>query len=147
MHYDIDIRVRYAETDQMGIVYHSNYFPWFEEARTSFFEAIGFSYAELEAQGVYFPLLECGCRYRSPARYPDRVVVRVQLKELKGLRATLGYEVTRKSDGTLLAEGFTSHTFVDREMRPVNMLRAHPAVYNAMKECVISGESLDIHES
>lgn len=136
MHYDIELRVRYAETDQMGVVYHSNYFPWFEEARTGFFESIGFSYAELEAQGLLFPLLECGCRYRSPARYPDYVVVSVTLKELKGLRATLRYEVTRKADGKLLAEGFTSHAFVNREFQPVNMLREHPGVYNAMKECV-----------
>jgi acyl-CoA thioester hydrolase len=124
----------------MGIVYHSNYFPWFEEARTGFFEAIGLSYAELEAQGLYFPLIECGCRFKTPAKYADWVTVRATLREMKGARVTLGYEVTRKSDGRLLVEGFTCHTFVDKDFRPVNMLRTRPDVYNAMLACLSEQE-------
>jgi acyl-CoA thioester hydrolase len=134
MYYDAEIRVRYAETDQMGIVYHANYFPWFEEARTGFFEAIGLSYRELEEQGFYFPLIECNCRFRQPARYADRLTVRARIREVKGARVTLAYEVLKKPGGELLAEGWTSHVFVDREFRPLNMLRARPDIYARMKE-------------
>jgi acyl-CoA thioester hydrolase len=139
MHYDIDIHVRYAETDQMGVVYHSNYFPWFEEARTGFFDTMGVSYANLEEQGLLFPLTECGCKYRYPARYADWVTVRARLSEFKGVQAVLTYQVLRKSDGKLLAEGFTKHAFVDREFHPVNLKRVRPDVYNAMLSCVDNG--------
>jgi acyl-CoA thioester hydrolase len=134
MVYDADIRVRYAETDQMGIVYHANYFPWFEEARTGFFEAIGLSYRELEEQGFYFPLLECNCRFRSPARYADRLTVRARLREVKGARVTLAYEVFLKPEGKLLAEGWTSHVFVGKDFRPLNMQRARPDIYGRMAQ-------------
>jgi acyl-CoA thioester hydrolase len=132
MHHDIQIRVRYAETDQMGIVYHANYFPWFEEGRTYFLEDIGLSYAALEADGFYFPLLECSCRYKSPARYPDQLTVRTRLEKLKGIQVIVGYDVLRSADGALLAQGRTVHAFVDREFRPVNMPRLRPDVWAAL---------------
>jgi acyl-CoA thioester hydrolase len=140
MHYDVDIHVRYSETDQMGVVYHSNYFPWFEEARTGFFEAIGMAYRELEEQGLYFPLTECGCKFKSPAKYADWVTVRARLEEFKGVQVVMGYQVFRKTDGRLLAEGRTAHVFVDREFRPVNLLRARPDIYKAVQELVPGAE-------
>ncbi len=133
MKHDTAVRVRYAETDQMGVVYHANYFPWFEEGRTQFLENIGLSYAALEAEGFFFPLLECSCRYRSPARYPDRLVIRTRLMSLKGIQVHVGYEVRRETDGTLLAEGRTSHAFVDRNLHPVNMPRLRPDVWEALR--------------
>jgi acyl-CoA thioester hydrolase len=93
MHFDIDIHVRYAETDQMGVVYHSNYFPWFEESRTGFFEAIGFAYPELERQGLFFPLTECGCKFKSPAKYADWVTVRARLKEFKSVQVVMAFSL------------------------------------------------------
>jgi acyl-CoA thioester hydrolase len=132
MQYDADIRVRYAETDQMGIVYHANYFPWFEEARTGFFEAIGLSYRQLEEQGFYFPLIECNCLFRLPARYADWITVRARLREVKGARVTLAYEVTLKPEGKLLAEGWTSHVFVGKDFKPLNMQRVRPDIYEKM---------------
>jgi acyl-CoA thioester hydrolase len=134
MHFDADIRVRYAETDQMGIVYHANYFPWFEEARTGFFEAIGLCYRELEEQGFYFPLTECACRFRAPARYADRLTVRARISEVKGAQVKLAYEVFLKEGCKLLAEGSTSHVFVGRDFKPLNMLRARPDIFEKMKE-------------
>lgn len=134
MHYDATIRVRYAETDQMGIVYHSNYFPWFEEARTGLFEAVmGMTYRELEEQGVYFPLTECGCRYRSPARYADELSVRARIREVKGPCVTIAYEAYLKPEMKLLAEGWTRHVFVGRELRPVNFQRLRPDMYEMMR--------------
>lgn len=140
MHYDTDIRVRYSETDQMGVVYHANYFPWFEEARTGYFESIGLAYPELEEQGLLFPLTECSCKFRSPARYADWVTVRVRLTELRGVLVILEYEVTRKADGRLLATGSTSHVFVDKAFRPLNMKRMRPDIYAKMKELVENNE-------
>jgi acyl-CoA thioester hydrolase len=139
MQFDADIRVRYAETDQMGIVYHANYFPWFEEARTGFFEAIGLSYRQLEEQGFYFPLIECNCRFRQPARYADFITVRACLREVKGARVTLAYKVYLKPEGKLLAEGWTSHVFVGKGFRPLNMQRARPDIYEKMLKVVPDG--------
>lgn len=132
MRADTTIRVRYAETDQMGVVYHANYFPWFEEARTDLLLAIGYSYREMEEQGYLFPLVECSCRYRQPARYMDVLTVRSGLTEMKGAKFTIGYHVYRISDGAMLAEGTTTHVFVDKQLRPVNMRRLRPDVYDAM---------------
>lgn len=140
MHYDIEIHVRYAETDQMGVVYHANYFPWFEEARTGFFEFIGLNYASMEEQGLLFPLTDCACKYRYPARYPDWVIVRARLAEFRGVQAMLSYQVIRREDGKLLAEGVTKHAFVDKSFRPVNLRRMRPDVYNAMMACVTPEE-------
>lgn len=134
MHQDTELRVRYAETDQMGIVYHGNYFPWFEEARTNLLMAAGYSYRQLEEQGLYFPLIECSCRFRVPAKYFDRIIVRARVEQVKGAQFSIVYQVFRKEDDTLLAEGRTSHAFVGRDFRPVNMLRYMPEVYGALKE-------------
>ena len=137
MHHDTELRVRYAETDQMGIAYHGNYFPWFEEARTNLLMAAGYTYRELEERGLYFPLIECSCRYRAPARYFDRIVVRSRMEQVRGAQFSIAYQVFRQQDGMLLAEGRTAHAFVGRDFRPVNMLRYMPEVYEAMKEMAL----------
>lgn len=131
---DTIIRVRYAETDQMGVVYHANYFPWFEESRTQYFEDLGVSYIQLEREGLFFPLLECSCRFRSPARYPDRVRVSVRLQALKGIKIIVGYQVRRETDDELLAEGSTTHVFTDHSMRPVNLPRVRPELWQLLQE-------------
>lgn len=137
MHFNADIRVRYSETDQMGIVYHSNYFPWFEEARTGLFEAVmGMTYQELEEQGILFPLVECNCRFRRPAHYADRLAVRARVREVKGARVTIEYEAYRQPDGELLACGFTTHVFVGRDFKPLNILRVKPEVYQKLQASV-----------
>ena len=129
---DTHIRVRYAETDQMGVVYHANYFPWFEEGRTNYMEAIGLSYPKLEEEGFYFPLLECACKFRKPARYAQWIIVRTTMKSIKGLKLTAGYEVLDRNSGELLASGTTTHVFVDHAMRPVNMPKLHPEVWSEL---------------
>ena len=133
-YHDTPLRVRYAETDKMGVVYHANYFPWFEEGRTNYMEAIGLSYPKLEDEGFYFPLLECACQYKQPARYGGWVIVRTWLEALKGLKVIAAYDVLDRDTGTLLAHGRTVHVFVDHDMRPVNMPRLHPEVWTALGE-------------
>jgi acyl-CoA thioester hydrolase len=107
------IRVRYAETDQMGVVHHSVYPVWFEAARTAFSRAVGFPYAEWERLGVLLMVSDVSCRYRRPARYDDEVVVGVRVAEAVSRRVVFAYRVEGPG-GELLAEGVTRHLVVDR---------------------------------
>ena len=112
------IRVRYAETDQMGVVYHSNHFVWFEVGRVEFFRQLGFSYKDMEEQdGCLIAVVDARCRYKAPARYDDEVVVRTQLRNVRESLVHFGYELLRVADGLLLAEGETTHVVIDREMK------------------------------
>jgi acyl-CoA thioester hydrolase len=109
---DIELRVRYAETDQMGYVYHGNYAAYFEVARTESFRQLGIRYKDLEAQGVGMPVGELHTRFRRPARYDDLLTIRVMLKELaEGSRVKFEYEI-RSEAGDLLTEGYTLMVFV-----------------------------------
>lgn len=115
---EVKIRVRYAETDQMGVVYHSNHFVWFEVGRVEFFRQLGFSYKDMEQQdGCHIAVVDARCRYKAPARYDDEVVVRTQLKNVRESMVHFGYELVRASDELLLAEGETMHVVIDREMK------------------------------
>lgn len=115
---EVTIRVRYAETDQMGVVYHSNHFVWFEVGRVEFLRQLGFSYKDMELQdGCHIAVVDARCRYKAPARYDDEVVVRTQLKNARESMVHFSYELVRASDGALLAEGETMHVVIDREMK------------------------------
>jgi acyl-CoA thioester hydrolase len=115
---EVKIRVRYAETDQMGVVYHSNHFVWFEVGRVEFFRQLGFSYKDMEQQdGCHIAVVDARCRYKAPALYDDEVIVRTQLKNVRESMVHFGYELVRASDELLLAEGETMHVVIDREMK------------------------------
>ena len=111
------VRVRYAETDQMAVAYHGNYLPWFEMARTTLLREHGLPYRQLEAEGYFLPVLEIGIRYQRPARYDDVLTVVARLVEKPLLKIRIEYEVFR--DTELLCTGFTVHAFIDRSGRPV----------------------------
>lgn len=111
-----EIRVRYAETDKMGVVYHSNYFIWFEAARVQMLDELGLPYTEIETSGLMLPVIDCSAKFLRPARFDDRVKIHVQMHEKPGLRLKIHYKVA--CGETLLAEGFTQHVFVDLEGRP-----------------------------
>lgn len=128
------ITVRYAETDQMGIAHHSNYPVWFEAGRTDFIKKTGFSYSQIEKRGILMPLYEVTCRFKSPARYEDELVVVTRLKELARVRIILSYEVIRLADNALLATGETLHAFTDAALKPLNMEKAAPDIYGSMKD-------------
>jgi len=113
----IQVTVRYAETDMMGIVYHGNYLPWFEIGRTSLLKEQGIAYRDLEAAGYRLPVLEAAVKYLRPAFYDDALTIVTTLAEKPGVRIQLAYEVYR--NGELLATGHTAHAFIDREGRPV----------------------------
>jgi acyl-CoA thioester hydrolase len=113
----VQVTVRYAETDMMGVVYHGSYLPWFEIGRTTLLKEIGLPYRELEAAGYRLPVLEVSARYQKPAVYDDTLTIVTTLKEKPVLRIHLAYEVWRGAD--LLATGETMHAFIDREGKPV----------------------------
>jgi acyl-CoA thioester hydrolase len=113
----VQVTVRYAETDMMGIVYHANYLPWFEVGRTTLLKEIGVPYRKLEEEGFRLPVLEVSAKYLKPALYDDTLEIRTTLRERPLLRIHLEYEVRR--DDQLLATGATVHAFVDRQGRPV----------------------------
>ncbi len=120
------LRVRYAETDQMGVVYHSNFFIWFEVGRVELLRQLGFSYKEMEEQdGCFIAVVDARCRYRSPARYDEEIVIRTHLKNVRGSLIHFGYEAVRAGDGALLADGETTHIVTDAGMRK----RELPAKY------------------
>jgi len=118
---DVPVRVRYAETDAMGFVYHTNYLIWFEVGRAEYMRARGIPYSELEKIGVFLPLVECGCRFRRPGRYDDLLTVRTTVTHLNRVKLAFGYQILRAEDGQLLADGFTVHAFTDREGRPARL--------------------------
>jgi acyl-CoA thioester hydrolase len=120
------IRVRYAETDQMGVVYHSNHFIWFEVGRVELLRQLGFSYKEMEREdGCFIAVADARCRYKAPVLYDDEVVVRTWLKNVRDKLIHFGYELFRADSGELLAEGETTHIVSDAQMKP----RALPEKY------------------
>ena len=112
------VRVRYAETDQMGIVYYSNYLVWFEVGRTDWLRESGWSYREMEADGYALPVIEARCSYQESARYDDEIEVRTTSTLESPVRIQFKYEVVRLADGTTLATGMTMHAALDRNGRP-----------------------------
>lgn len=127
-------RVSYYETDQMGIVHHSNYIRWFEDARVDFLEQVGFSYDRMEEMGVMIIVLGASCEYRSSARFGDRVLIIPKISEYNGFKMTVTYEVINKADGTLLATGETKHCFTDLSLRPVRVKRDYPEIYKVFSD-------------
>ncbi len=120
------LRVRYAETDKMGIVYYANYLIWFEIGRTEFCRARGFSYSDMEANDdAFLVVAESYCRYKAPAYYDDELLIRTQITELRKRSLRFGYEVVRMNDGQIIAEGETGHVVTDSK----NHVRSFPEGY------------------
>jgi acyl-CoA thioester hydrolase len=123
------IRVRYAETDQAGVVYHSNYLIWFEVGRVELCREYGFNYRDMEKEAdAYLPVTDLRVKYRAPAKYDDELIVRSKILELRSRAISFTYEVVRANDGTLLAEGETHHIVMNSQGRA----RAFPAKYAEM---------------
>ncbi|HAZ00204.1 MAG TPA: acyl-CoA thioesterase [Opitutae bacterium] len=111
IHTSTNVRVRYAETDRMDVVYHSNYLVWFETARIQMLDQIGIPYREIEARGLFLPVLTVSAEYKSPARFDDRLEIHLFMRKKPRARMHFDYEVYRESE--LLATGQSSHGFMD----------------------------------
>jgi acyl-CoA thioester hydrolase len=112
------IRVRYADTDQMGFAYHAHYLRWFEIGRVEMLRSLGTSYRSVEESGTSLPVVEAHCRYLRPARYDDLLAIETGVLELHRASVRFGYRVVRESDGELITLGQTEHCFLDRAGRP-----------------------------
>ena len=115
------VRVRYAETDKMGVVYYANYFVWFEVARADLLRSLGWTYREMEHAGVSLPVIEAECRYHTGARYDDELDVRAEGRMLSPVRMEFTYEVVRRADSALAASGRTVHAAVSPNGRPCRL--------------------------
>ena len=115
------LRVRYAETDKMGVVYYANYLVWFEVARADLLRSLGWSYREMEIAGISLPVIEAHCSYLRPARYDDEIEVRTEGRMLSPVRMEFDYQVVRSQDGTIAAEGKTVHAALDASGKPCRL--------------------------
>lgn len=114
-----NLRVRYAETDQMGIVYHSNYLIWFEVGRSELFRELDLPYTKFEEQGLALAVVEASCRYRKPTHYDDNLTILTEIEEMTSKKITFSYRVFREK--VLLAEGKTIHVFINKEGRSTDV--------------------------
>ena len=122
------VRVRYAETDQMGVVYHANYLVWMEVGRVEYWRASGLRYRDMEKEdGVLLVVAEANCRYRSPAVYDEEVIIRTRIGEANARMIRFEYELLSADDGRTLATGHTKHIFCGRDKKPAKC----PAKYHA----------------
>ena len=126
------LRVRYAETDQMGVVYHANHFIWFEVGRVELLRQLGFSYRDMESkEGRFIAVAEAQCRYRAPVRYDEEVLVRTELLNVRDSVIHFGYELRRATDGALLAEGETTHIVTDADMKKSALPKKYLEIFRA----------------
>jgi len=133
--YEYTRQVFYYETDKMGVVHHSNYIRWLEEARNSYFDDINLAYVETESYGVLCPITEANTKFKYPARFGDSFTVRLRVTKYTGVRFAVEYVVVNQ-DGELLLEGNTSHAFIDENFKPISLAKAIPERHLRMKELV-----------
>jgi acyl-CoA thioester hydrolase len=115
------LRVRYAETDKMGVVYYANYLVWFEVGRADLLRSLGWTYREMEIAGISLPVIEAHCQYLRPARYDDEIEVKTEGRMLSPVRMEFDYKVVRTGDGTIAAEGRTVHAALDASGKPCRL--------------------------
>jgi len=118
---DVDVRVRYAETDQMGVAYYGSYVVWFEVGRSAYCRTKGFSYRELEEMGYRLVVVDLRARYKGSAKYDDLIVVRTQLKDLKNRMLTFAYRILKKDNNELIVQGETRHLCLNKRGNPGSM--------------------------
>ncbi|KGK87755.1 putative esterase [bioreactor metagenome] len=128
------LKVRYAETDKMGIVHHSNYYVYFETAREDFIVGSGISYKDIEDMGIMMPLIETQCKYIQGAKYADNLIIETSLDELTPIKVVLKYRVIRNDDDKLIAEGKTTQAFVNKEnFKILNVKKKNPDLWSKLE--------------
>lgn len=128
------LRVRYAETDKMGVVYHSNFLIWFEVGRVELLRQLGFQYSEMETEdNCHIPVVDLRVRYKAPAQYDDEIVVRTELKRVRPSLLHFSYEIFRETDRTLLATGETMHIIVDNKLARTTLPEKYMQAFNGLK--------------
>lgn len=129
-----EIEVRYAETDQMGVVYHANYLVWMEIGRTQIVKDLGFNYADMEADGILSPVLDIQASYKKPLRYGEKAIVKTWIEEYDGFRTSYGYEIFTE-EGDLAFTAISKHVCVKKEsFRPISIKRKYPDWHEAYEK-------------
>ena len=128
--FEAQVRVRYAETDQMGVVYHSNYIIWFEVGRVELLRQLGFTYRDMEKQDdIHIAVADVHCRFKAPAMYDDLLTVRTRLVNVRGSVLHFGYQIVRPGDGKMLAEGESIHIVVDAGFQRMHLPQKYLAPF------------------
>jgi acyl-CoA thioester hydrolase len=140
------IRVRYAETDQMGVVYHGNYFTWFEVGRVDLCRQLGFEYKKMESEDdSYIVVADAHCRFKRPARFDDLLVVRTKVLASQRRTVKFGYEIVHQESRAVLATGDTLHVFCDKQGRPKSLPEKYRKYFPALKHGDDSREGKHTH--
>ncbi len=129
-------RTLYYETDKMGIVHHSNYLRWLEEARLDFLEQVGFPYDEMEKDGIMIPVLSSMCQYKHAVRFNETVCIKMHLEEFNGLKFRISYVVTDKDTDEIRLIAETAHFFVDSNLKPIRIKKIKPDIYDCFNSAV-----------
>ena len=127
-------KVNYYETDKMGITHHSNYIRWMEEARVYFLENIGFGYDKLEEDGIISPVIGINCEYKESTTFYDEISIEVSVKEFKGVRLVIQYEMKNNKTGNLVLIGTSEHCFLDKDGKPIRLNKQFPQFNSKLKE-------------
>lgn len=130
MDFIFERRINYYETDRMGVVHHSNYIRFLEEARCQMLDANNIPYSAFEKQGVMIPVLGVNCTYKHHVTFDDVIEIKPFVKEFNGVRLTMGYHVTNKKNGDLVLTGETKHCFTDMNLKPVRLQKQIPDFYD-----------------
>lgn len=125
-------KVFYYETDRMGIVHHSNYIRWMEEARIDYLKQIGLPYDGIEQDGILIPVLAAAAEYKKPFRFGDSFRIELRLVAFSGIKFTIEYEIYKRETDELCATGRSKHAFVDERMMPVRLRKEYPRIYEGM---------------
>ncbi|MFZ0821357.1 MAG: thioesterase family protein [Candidatus Acidiferrales bacterium] len=141
-YYETTVRVRYAETDQMGVVYYANFYIWFEVGRVEMFRQMGFSYKEMEQKDDCYTVVgESQCRYERPARYDDLIRIRTRILEARKRTVRFGYEILNDSTGELLATGETLHIVCGRDGRPKQLPERYRKIFGVRAPATVQAGS------
>ena len=119
----------YYETDQMGVIHHSNYIRWFEEARLDYMNQAGLSYRKMEELGIIIPVLSASCQYRQSVYFGDVVEITLTPVQFTGVKFAFTYNITNQKTGQLCTTGETSHCFLNRDMKPLRLKRDYPEIF------------------
>ncbi|MBO6233755.1 MAG: acyl-CoA thioesterase [Clostridia bacterium] len=129
-------KVKYYETDKMGVTHHSNYIRWMEEARVDFLDKIGFSYRKLEEMGAISPVIGVECEYKISTQFDDIVEIKVEVLEFRGVKLTFKYTMTDVNSGKIVAVGKTKHCFLNQENKPIILKKEFPELSKKLTELV-----------
>lgn len=128
MDFTFERRINYYETDRMGVVHHSNYIRFLEEARCYMLDAMDIPYSYLEEQGIMIPVLGVNCSFKQHVTFDDIIIIEPYIKDFNGVRLTVGYNVINKSTGSTVLTGETKHCFTDMNLRPIRLHKSFPNI-------------------